>query len=185
MIYTNMDGSPAGGANQLFDLLSVVSNPAEVKKRIADLQKAQADAQAVIDLVGPAQQILTLKDKAAKDAAAAAKALEDAKIQAEVIVQDANKAAATTIDGANQTAATLIADAKAKSDYAAEGIAAAQKQMSDAQAAQAAADAALKQANALKADLIAKQAAAQKAQDEAEALKAAIVEKHKAFIESL
>lgn len=185
MISTSIDGSSENGAEQLFNLLSVVSNPAEVKKRIDALNKAQADAQAVIDLVGPAQQVLSLREKAAKDADDAKKALSAANEKAEALIADANTQAAITIEGANASAQAVLADAKAKGDAAAGVIDAANEQLKAAQKVQDAADKAMAKVAAAKSEAAAAQAAADKAQADAEALKAAIIEKHKAFIESL
>jgi hypothetical protein len=185
MISTNIDGSPVGGANQLFDLLSVVSNPAEVKKRIADLQKAQADAEAVINLVGPAEQVIKFRDQAAKDKDAAAAILADAQGKADSMVASASTQAAAIIESANASVSNLLADAKAKNDAAAAAIAVVNKQQSDLKAAQDAIAQAAVQLNAQKADLAAQIVAAKKAQDNAEALKQEIIAKHKAFIESI
>ena len=69
-ISTNIDGSTVGGANQLLDLLSLVSNPAVYEAKVKSLQNAIAENQKYVEAVAPVSEILDLREKIKADKAA-------------------------------------------------------------------------------------------------------------------
>lgn len=183
-ISTNIDGS-VGGANQLLDLLSLVSNPSVYQAKINDLQAATEENKKYVELVGPASEIVKMRD--------------DMRLQKE----SADAEAKQIIDSANQEAESIktsakkyALDAKAEADNAVEKAKAlndaAQVKLDELKAKSAAADNALASANSV-AEEAAKELELAKAEKQAslnakasyEAAKASIIAKHKAFIESL
>jgi cell division septum initiation protein DivIVA len=183
-ITNNIDGS-SGSSNQLLELLSVVSNPKVYEAKVKSLQEATDENKKYVELVGPASEIIELREKAKADAAKAEKLLEDAKAQALQIVNDGQRKS----DG-------LVSEAKAQAQKLkneADGLIEVAKQKS--------ADASLAEtkANAAKVELEKTLVAVEKQLAEAEDAKKAaleaerkfnkaydnIIAKHKAFIESL
>ncbi len=184
MISHNIDGTNSN-ANQLFDLLTVVANPQAYQERLTALESAQEKAQKLIDLVGPADEIMALLEQTRLAAISSKKTIADAQAKADQIVANAN-------EQATQTAATARANYDALKAEADKLIVEAQAQVALAQSAVA--DAKARQSQAVKDSkesekLIAKyqelyKAAAQ-AKADADALKAELLAKHQAFIQSL
>jgi len=183
-ITNNIDGS-SGSSSQLFDLLTVVSNPAVYQTKLKALEDATAEHKKYVELVGPASDILTLKAKAQKDAQEAAGVLDSAKQQATSLISDAKAQASDIVAVAKTEASKLKADAQDVMDAAKLVKTQADSAATQAVQAQAKADANLASA-AEKAKLLDKAIAdANATKEDAEAVKAEIVAKHKAFIESL
>lgn len=183
-IATNIDGS-SGNANQLLDLLSVVSNPKVYEAKVKALQDATEENKKFVELVGPASEILQLRAQAELDAANAEAKLADADAQALQIVNDGKRKADAMVSEAKEQAQKLKNEADAL-------IADAKQKAEEASLAQT-------QANAAKVELDKAMGEVHKRGLEAEAAKKAAVEaeakfnkaydsiiaKHKAFIESL
>jgi cell division septum initiation protein DivIVA len=183
-IANNIDGS-SGSTNQLFDLLTVVSNPAVYQTKLKALEDATAEHKKYVELVGPASDILALKEKAKKDAQEAANVLDSAKQQATGLISDAKAQSSDIVAVAKTEASKLKADAQDVMDAAKLVKTQADSAAAQAVQAQAKADANLASA-AEKSKLLDKAIAdANAAKEGAEALKAEIVAKQKAFIESL
>ena len=155
------------------------------QEKIKALEDATAENKKYVELVGPASDILALKEKAQADAEAAKAALSDAKSKANEMLSAAGVQAAA-IKGA------ALEEAKGISDKANELVAAAEKAKADAQsalkrateaeaAAQASADAAASREAAAKAA----EEAAKDAKAQADAAKAEIIAKHQEFIRTL
>ena len=184
MITNNIDGS-SGSSSQLFDLLTVVSNPAVYQTKLKALEDATAEHKKYVELVGPASDILTLKEKSQKDAQEAANVLDSAKQQATGLISDAKVQASDIVAVAKTEASKLKADAQQVVIMANAIKDKAELTASQAVQAQAKADANLASA-AEKSKLLDKAIAdANAAKEDAEVLKAEIVAKQKAFIESL
>jgi len=183
-ISTNIDGS-SSSTNQLFDLLTVVSNPAVYQTKLKALEDATAEHKKYVELVGPASDILTLKAKSQKDAQEAASVLDSARQQATDLISDAKAQASGIVAVAKTEADNIKADAqqvvimanaiKTKAEFTA----------SQAAQTQVNAEAVVKEANNKVIQLDKEIADAQTAKDAANALKADILAKHKAFIASL
>lgn len=184
-ISTNIDGSSVGGASQLLDLLSIVSNPAVSEAKIKSLQDAIALNQKYVEAVAPVSEILDLREKIKADKVASANALTEAKQQANSIVEDA-KAKSNAI----------IADATSRAKQMTDEVEGIKKEinlsLSEAKSAKAEAKLAKDSADALTVSLQQQLTAADKrikdaeaAKKEAEAIKADIIEKHTAFIKGL
>lgn len=183
-ISTNIDGT-VGGANQLLDLLSVVSNPGVYEAKLKALQDATAQNQKLVELAGPASDILTLRDKLRVQNEEAASALSDAKAEAADKVAKAKKLADTIVNDATSKAQEILASATSKEDEAKAALVELNAKLAEANKLSAAAE-------KLKADLAkrvdevkAEKAVSTEAKNSYEAAKAELIAKHKAFIESL
>lgn len=184
-ISTNIDGSTVGGANQLLDLLSLVSNPAVYEAKVKSLQNAIAENQKYVEAVAPVSEILDLREKIKADKAASANVLTEAKQQANSIVEDAKV-----------KASELLADATNKAKQMTDEVEEIKKEikssLSEVKSAKAEAKSAKDSADALTLSLQQQLTVADKTikdaeaiKKEAEALKADILEKHTAFIRGL
>jgi hypothetical protein len=117
MISTNIDGS-AGGTNQLFDLLALVSNPDAYKVKLDQLQKTIDENKKFIALVGPASDVLALRDSLAANTVEIKVTLADAKTKAAILKETAELQAKEVMQKANEVANQLIIEAKILKDAA-------------------------------------------------------------------
>jgi len=76
--------SITGGSssNQLMDLLAVVANPEVYKAKLDALDAATAENKKYVEALGPASEIVALRDEAKVAVQAAKEALEQAKTNA-------------------------------------------------------------------------------------------------------
>lgn len=183
-ISTNIDGS-VGGANQLLDLLSVVSNPGMYEAKLKALQDATAENQKFVELVAPASEILKLRDDLRNEKASAEAATVKAKEDAFAVVEEAKSNASSIIDEAKQTAAKLLSDADAANQAAVAKLSDAQAKEAAASNAQAATEKLGEQAKTLAEKLEKAISEQQEAKAAYDAAKAEVIAKHQAFIESL
>ena len=183
----NQDGTPmgGGGSNQLMDLFAIVSNPDAYNSKIQALQDAINEHKKVIDAVGPAKDILGLREqtKSARDEAVAK--IKDAQIKADEMLAAANAQAAATVSRTNEDMAALAAEAKAAKDEAKADAKAVKKALKDAEQAKADADAVVADYKARSGALADSQATLDAAIAEAQTVKNAIIAKHQAFIQGL
>ena len=100
----------AGGS--IDPTLRLLADPDLFQKRLDQLEKAQRDAQAVIDQVGPAEQILHLRSEVELDRTKARDVLSAAEEKADTTVAAANDEAALMIDKAKAAASDLITKAE-------------------------------------------------------------------------
>ena len=117
MISTNIDGT-SGATGQLFDLLTVVADPKAYQAKIKALEDATAENKKFVELVGPASDIVSLKEKALADTEAAKAALAEAKQKAGELVKAANEKAAGIVADAQAQGAALKQAAQAELDEA-------------------------------------------------------------------
>ena len=185
MISTNIDGSSTNGTSQLFDLLAVVSKPDVYAAKLQALQDAADKNQALINLVGPASEIMSIRVQVDADKKAASDALSNAKTNANKIVADAKASAALITQAATDKANALIADTSAVNAQAKADQAELKKSVATAKKSQSDADAAAAQAIAKSADLDAAIQAALDTKANYEALKAEVIAKQQKFIASL
>lgn len=183
-IANNIDGS-SGGANQLLDLLSVVSNPKVYEAKIKALDEATAENKKYVELVGPASEILNLREKANAALEKAENTLAEAEAQATQVINDGKRKADAMIAEAKAQAQQLENKAKAL-------IAEANQKTADASLAETVANATKVELDKQMLALEAKVSAAEQSKKEAESAKvmfdnaySKIIAKHKAFIESL
>ncbi|CAB4129519.1 hypothetical protein UFOVP118_80 [uncultured Caudovirales phage] len=183
-ISTNIDGSTNGGG-QLLDFISLVTNPKVYEAKIKSLQEATAENQKFVELIGPASEILDLRDKAAAAKAAAVSAAADAKVKASETIQAAQDSANTIITDANNKASQINSEAQAAAEDAKLAQAEARKVANEVKKAKADYDTLTE---ALKLQLVQvdkAQADALAAKQEAEAIRADLIIKHTDFIKSL
>lgn len=183
-IANNIDGSNAG-ANQLLDLLSLVSNPKLYEAKVKSLEEATAENKKYVELVGPAAEIMAMRSEATQAVA-----------EAKAVLADAGVKATQLLDEAKRKAEELVSEAKTKTTK--------QKANADAileEAKQKAAEVSAAEISVnISKDELDKQIAAyntklaevEQAKKEVEAAKNkfnsaynSIIAKHKAFIESL
>jgi len=163
MISTSITGGAA--SNQLFDLLAVVANPDAFKSKLEELEAATVENKKYVEALGPASEIIQLREQA--------QALRvDAQAYADSVIAQA--AANALISKAQDELASAQA---ARAEVAQLRI--------DADSVQKAAVIAINTANQREAAAAAAEKAAQVAKDIADESKANILAKHKAFIESL
>lgn len=184
MISHNIDGTNSN-ANQLFDLLTVVANPQAYQERLTALEDAQEKAQKLIDLVGPADEIMAMLEQTRLDAIKSKQTIADAQTKADKILADAkdqaNEIAAkaqANCDVMKVNADKLVADAQAQVALAQVTIDDAKKRQS-----QAVKDSKEAEKQIIKYQELSK--AAVQAKEDADALKAELLAKHQAFIQSL
>jgi cell division septum initiation protein DivIVA len=185
MITSNIAGGASDGSQQLFSLIGLISDPNGYTQKLKDLQDAADRNQKYVELVAPAEDILTLKDKAVADANAASAALADAKTQAAQIVADAKSQAAALLADANVQAAQIVNDTQSANADAKAKVSDLNNQIAAAKSSQAASDKAAADYNAQFAILVSKQKDLDFAIASAVAAKQNIVDAHKAFIESI
>ena len=184
MITTNIDGS-SGSANQLFDLLSLISNPDAYSKKLKELQASIDEQKKFVELVGPASEIIALREKAKEDNESKAQALSDAKEKATSILSEAKVAASGILSDAAARAEQILAEANAKKDEITNTLSETKASLAAAKTAEAAAKTSQATANAKAKELSDILEATEKAKAEAEEAKAALLSKHQEFIQSL
>jgi hypothetical protein len=79
MISTDITGNSGGEASQVFNLLAVVANPDMYAKKLTEMVNATEENKKFVALVGPANEILQLRDDAKKDRESAKNELQQAK----------------------------------------------------------------------------------------------------------
>ncbi len=184
MIGTDISGG-SSGSNQLLDLLSAVANPDAYAEKVKNLEALIAENKKFVELVAPADDIMSLRQKLQAELQEAADAKEAAKTESAQILSESKSQAAASVRDAQQKAKQIIADAEAlKAAAQAElaGVKASTKAAKDAETASRAAEAESK-AKAEKADATIKVAEADR--QEVADMRLDIIAKHKAFIESL
>lgn len=89
MISTDITGSNGGDASQVFNLLSIISDPVTYNEKLKKLVDATEEYKKYTALVGPASEIIALREKIAVEKEASTQALEDAKSRSERMISDA------------------------------------------------------------------------------------------------
>lgn len=184
MISASIDGS-VGGSSQLFDLLSLVSDPAAYADKVKKLEEATAENKKFVELIAPASDIISLRETSRADRQLAAEELADATAKAAEIISTAKSDAAVIKDAAHRFAADTkkLAEAALKDVQVQKSeLERAEKEAKSAAAESRRATTAFKKASE---EAKAQTAAAAAALQDTEALKADILAKHRAFIESL
>ena len=183
----NQDGTPmgGGGSNQLMDLFAIVSNPDAYNSKIQALQDAINEHKKVIDAVGPAKDILGLREqtKFARDEAVAK--IKDAQTKADEMLAVANAQAEAIVNRAKEEMVALTEEAKAAKEEAKADAKAVKKALKDAEQAKADADAVVVDYTARSKLLVSSQATLDAAIVGAKETKDAIINKHLAFIQGL
>jgi len=113
MISTDITGSSGGDTSQVFSLLAVIANPDVYTKKMTDMVNATEENKKFVALVGPANEILQLKDDSKKDREEAKKELQQAKADAAEKKATATRAGKEALAKAEADAAAIRADAAA------------------------------------------------------------------------
>lgn len=182
-IATDITGGAA--SNQLLDLLSLVANPAVYEAKVKALQDATEENRKFVEAVGPASEILKLREQAAAMRDEADKYRQDAFSDGDAQLKKAQAQAAAIVAEAQAKADVLMGQVQSELADAKAARAAVEQLRASADSAQKAAAASIEAANQREAAAKAAQDAADAAKTDAEAIKADILAKHKAFIESL
>jgi hypothetical protein len=91
----------------------LLADPEETKRKLEQFTSARDQAQALIDLAGPANEIVYLRSKLAIDQQKMQDLLTDAQSRADVICRDAHEKAAQIIVEATQDAESIRGEAAA------------------------------------------------------------------------
>ena len=117
-----MGGNFASGDNAL-QTLSLLADPVKLAERIQTLSEAEARAREIVNLAGPASDIIQLREEAIKDRAAAKaelhnaqKALESARLEAQQLKEQTTATAAEMVRIAEARAAEIHQQLQAKQD---------------------------------------------------------------------
>ena len=183
-IATSITGG-SGASNQLLDLLAVVANPDVYKAKLDALEEATAANKVFVEAIGPASEIVALREEAAVATQNAKDTLAQAQAQAEQMKQEAAVNASAVVTAAQAKADSLVAEATKTKNEAEQLLVQAQEAIRKAEEAQAVADNAKVSVEAQAQMLQASQEEADKALADAQALKADILAKHDAFIKGL
>ena len=111
---TGIAGGTMAGASS--DLLAVLNNPEVFKQRLEQLQETERKTQAVVDLAGPADEIVRMRKGIEADAEAAKVALDAALDKAESVVEEATNQAKLIVEKGTQEAGRLTAEAQSLHD---------------------------------------------------------------------
>jgi hypothetical protein len=182
-IATSITGG--NSSNQLLDLLAVVANPEVYKAKIDALDAATAENRKYIEAIGPASEIVELRDQAKllrKEADDYKKAVI---AQASADLSDAQEQARKTTAAAKIKADELIDQANTTKAQADGLISKVQEELAAAERAKVEAVKAQAVAQAKASELAQALADAATAKAEAEAAKADILAKHQAFLQGL
>lgn len=183
-ITTNIDGS-SGNSNQLLELLSVVSNPKVYEAKVKALQEATDENKKYVELVGPASEILALREKAKQDAEEAERLLSEAKSQASNAISQSKVQAKEIVEDAKAEAEQIKQHAEALADNAKEKLAAASLAETKVNASKVELEKALLTVEKMTAELNADKQATIDAAKALHEAREELIAKHKAFIESL
>lgn len=116
MIANDITGSAGGDASQVFNLLAVVANPDMYAKKLTEMVNATEENKKFVALVGPANEILQLRDEAKKDREEAQKYLLQAKTDAAAVKDTANLVSKDIMAKAESDAAKIRQEAQKLKD---------------------------------------------------------------------
>jgi cell division septum initiation protein DivIVA len=182
-IATNITGGNA--SSQLLDLLAVVANPDVYKAKIDALDAATAENKKYVEALGPASEIVALRDQAKALTQEAMDALAKSRADAAQIVSAANAKADGIVIAAQNTADTLVAAAVVSKNEADQTASLNKAALAEAKSMTAAAETAKAIAEVKAVELAQAIADANAAKADAEATKASIIAKQEAFIKGL
>jgi len=158
------------GGGETLDTLKLLADPAALSARIQAFEDARTKAEAVIALVGPAEEIISMREETVRlqeaaraDRATASNVYQQAQAWADKTIADATRTAEVLKSNAEAdraAAAQVLSDAKAAAEKikadadatASQSAADCQKMLQEAKATQDAAQAALADAQKSKAD---------------------------------
>ena len=183
----SISNSITGGnsSDQLMDLLTVMANPEVYKTKLDVLYAATAENKKYVEAIGPASEIVALRDEAKTAAQTAKEFLEQAKTEAAQIVSNANIEANGIGAAAQSKAESLIASAAASKKEADLVALQSKTALAEAKKLAAAAETAKAIADQKAAEWTNAVAAANAAKADAEATRASIIAKQEAFIKGL
>lgn len=179
--------SITGGSqsNQLMDLLAVVANPDVYKAKLDALEAATAENKKYVEAIGPASEIVVLRDEAKTKAEQAQIVLNKAEADALLIMQNAKAGAQSVLQEAQAQANNLTADATKIKENADKIFAQVQAELTAAQKATDEAKKAQAVAQAKEQELTQALEEAEAAKAQAQSTKADILAKHQEFIRGL
>lgn len=184
-IARDITGAVSNGANQLFDLISLVSNPKVYEAKVKELQDLIAENQRYVEAVGPAADILALREQASKLNAEAHSKFEEANAFVTSTGRQAKEDAEKIVSEAKLAADKLLADAKAATKKANDLSKKSNDRSAELDAKEKELTNFASRLQAKEADLAKALAEAEAAKQDAIAAKNDIIAKHKALIEGL
>jgi hypothetical protein len=116
---SRFSNAPASNPNNdVLALLSMLSNPEDLRKKLEELQNLQREVDAKVALVGPADQILIMQSNIEIMQTEAVHELEKAKVKAEEIIAQAHADAETVLRDAQGVHAQTVKECCQLSDDA-------------------------------------------------------------------
>ena len=110
---TGLSGGDMSGSSASIPI-DVLADPQALQKRIDQFTEAQSKAQEVVDLAGPASEILQLRERIGKQLDEEEARAREIKAQCDEMVADAEVLATVTLDKAQTKAAELVDKVKAR-----------------------------------------------------------------------
>jgi cell division septum initiation protein DivIVA len=182
-ISTDITGGSS--SNQLLDLLTVVANPTVYKAKIDALDAATAENKKYVEAIGPASEIVALRDEANANVAKSKEALSKANAEAFQIKEKANSDSQAILQAAKIKSDALIKSAEETKAQVEVVMAQAQEELALAKKAIAYAKEAKESAQAKEQELTQALQDANEAKAQAEEARADILAKHQAFVQGL
>jgi MarR-like DNA-binding transcriptional regulator SgrR of sgrS sRNA len=182
-ISTSITGGSA--SNQLMDLLAVVANPDVYKAKLDALDAATAENKKYVEAIGPASEIVALREQEKSLRAEAESYKNETVAQANAGLAVAKTQAASIVSAAKAKVDAMLEAANVSKDKADAALGEVQAALLAAKKSQEKAEAAEAIANAQSKELAKTQAELDQALADAQALKASIIAKQEAFIKGL
>lgn len=98
-------------SNDFFSIATLLGNPAKLKAEYDKLENAKREAERVVALVGPAREVMALREQAKVDANRAAAALAQANDNAQMTMRSTQERAAQLTAHAEQNARSVMESA--------------------------------------------------------------------------
>jgi cell division septum initiation protein DivIVA len=184
-IATDITGNAVGGTNQLMEMLTLISDTKQFEAKLKALQDATETHRKHIALVGPADEIVRLRDDAAKTKKTADEYAQKRKKEADEVLADAKAEAARLVAEAQASADRLAEEAKKTKLEVGKELAEAKATTAGIKDLNKQTAARLKELEAEKDALVRVKKAAEDERAAFQSLKDTLIAKHKAFIEGL
>jgi hypothetical protein len=184
-IARDITGTVSGGANQLFDLISLVTDSKAYAAKVKELQLLIAENQRYVEAVGPAADILALREQASKLNAEAHSKFEEANAFVTATSRQAKEDAEKIVSESKLAADKLLADAKVATKKASDLSKKANDRAAELDAKERELTDLASRLQAKEADLAKALSAAEASKQDAINFKNDIIAKHRSFIEAL
>lgn len=128
----SMSSGNMAGASET--LLEILSNPASMKRELKKLEEARVSAQKAIDLAGPADEVVNLRDRLGKELEAEEEKVRQIRREINEVVESSANTSAKIIKDAEVSAEDIIKSAEETRSIAVKMEVSAREKLSEAQA---------------------------------------------------